>query len=300
MKTELKYGEMIESFQGICEKSPFIRLSYFGKSILGKPLPLITVGDESAKKSVLYVATHHASENITTSLLLDFISEYAELYEKRRDVFGINLKFLCKMRKIYVVPMLNPDGVSYRLEGIDDKNPLKERIIKANGSSDFSKWNSNARGVDLNHNYNALFYEYKGIERSQGIIEGASKYSGEEPESEPEVSSLCKLIRYNSDTLVGILTLHTQGEEIYYKSNGKSAPRSEFIAKILSQMTGYSLGEAEGTASYGGLTDWFIEEFNKPSFTLECGKGENPLSMSEERAIYAKIRKALFNFPILF
>ena len=31
-------------------------------------------------------------------------------------------------------------------------------------SDDFSHWQANARGVDLNHNYDSGFYEYKKIE----------------------------------------------------------------------------------------------------------------------------------------
>jgi g-D-glutamyl-meso-diaminopimelate peptidase len=300
MKKELTYEKMMEKLTALCIEYPILKLHYIGNSILGRAIPVITIGEENAKKSVLYVGTHHASENITTSLLVDFIEEYSKMYEKGRDVLGINLRVLYKMRKIYVVPMLNPDGVSYRLDGIGEQNPLKERALRANPSGDFSKWNANARGVDLNHNYNALFYEYKQIEKELGIKEGATKYSGEEPESEPETASLCKLIRYNIDTLSGVLTLHTQGEEIYYKSGDVSPKRGESIAKILSKMTGYTLGETSGTASYGGLTDWLVREYDKPSFTIECGKGENPLDISCESSIYIVLRRAFFNFPILF
>ena len=162
-----------------------------------------------------------------------------------------------------------------------------------------SLWNANARGVDLNHNYNAFFDEYKALERDSNISPGRSRYSGESPESEPEVSALTSYIRYNADKLSGILTFHTQGEEIFYRSRGEEAPRSGFIAKRIAKMTGYTLSEADGMASYGGLTDWFIKEFNKPSFTIECGMGENPLPMSLSDSIYIKLRETLYTFPIL-
>ncbi|MBQ8163177.1 MAG: M14 family metallocarboxypeptidase [Clostridia bacterium] len=297
---ELTYEALMEKLIFLSKKYEFLKLSYIGTSILSRPIPMITIGESDAKKSVLYVSTHHASENICTCTLVDFIEEYAKMYEDKRSVFGINLSVLYKMRRIHIIPMLNPDGVSYRLEGINDSNPLKERVEKLSNGCDFSHWNANARGVDLNHNYDAYFYDYKEIEKERGICEGASKYSGESPESEPETAALCRFIRYNIDTLCGILTLHSQGEEIYYKSNGTVSPKSELIAKTLSTMTDYKLAQAEDTASYGGLTDWFIKEFSKPSFTLECGKGENPLDIKNAPAIYARIRKALFNFPILF
>ncbi len=32
--------------------------------------------------------------------------------------------------------------------------------------------------------------------------------------------------------------------------------------------------------SYGGYKDWFIQDFNRPGYTLELGEGQNPLPMS--------------------
>ena len=51
--------------------------------------------------------------------------------------------------------------------------------------------------------------------------------------------------------------------------------------RICSSFNNYKIALPSGTAKYGGFTDWFIEEFNKPSFTLECGLGENPLPFSD-------------------
>ena len=63
-----------------------------------------------------------------------------------------------------------------------------ERRRRAVPDGDFTHWQANARGVDLNHNYDAGFLEYKQIEAEQGILGGGpTRYSGECPESEPEV-----------------------------------------------------------------------------------------------------------------
>ena len=166
-------------------------------------------------------------------------------------------------------------------------------------SRDFTHWQANGRGVDLNHNYNFSFAEYKQLEMENGIEGGApTRYSGEYPESEPETGYLCNYIRFYGDFL-GALTLHTQGEEIYYKSAEKAAKGSEAIAKKMAQWSGYRLSEAKGLASYGGLTDWCIQTLGIPSFTLECGKGNNPLHASQAISIYASLRKSLFLFPTL-
>ena len=194
--------------------------------------------------------------------------------------------------------MLNPDGVDYSIHGVKMNNIIRERLIKMNNrTDDFTHWQANARGVDLNHNYNAGFEEYKIIEHQQNIVHGASKYSGEYSESEPETRALCNFVRFERPELA--LTLHTQGEEIYYTSGEKSSVNSLPIAKTLSRLTGYKISFPSGTAQYGGFTDWFIEEFDKPSFTLECGLGENPLPFSDFEKIYYKIKRALFTAPIL-
>lgn len=296
---ELTHSELIDRLEEISEKHSFVKLSYIGKSTLDKPIPIVTVGEDSAKRGVLYVSTHHAAENICTSVTVKFIEEYAELIEKGKFVYGINPRVLHKMRKIFIVPMLNPDGVEYRLSGVSESNPIRERLIQYNGGDDFSDWNANGRGVDLNHNYDAYFGEYKRLEADNNITAGKTRYSGEAPESEMETAALASFIRFNEEKISGILTFHTQGEEILYKSRGKEAPKSAFLAKLLSKMTGYSVSEAEGMASYGGLTDWFIKEFNKPSFTIECGRGHNPLDISLAENIYIRLREALFTFPVL-
>jgi len=147
----------------------------------------------------------------------------------------------------------------------------------------------------LNHNYNAGFRDYKQIEINEGIVPGNTKYSGEYAESEPEVESMCRLLRYDSSVQL-VLSLHTQGEEIY--DGGEYAPeKSRYIGRIISRMSGYKIIKATGTASYGGLTDWFVRETGQCAFTLECGKGTNPLPGEDYLGIYGKLREVLFSAP---
>lgn len=297
---EINYESLKNFLSEASYLHPIAELSYIGNSVLDRPIPLITLGDSHAEKSVLYVATHHACENICTNLLLKFLEEYIALYENGGSSYQISIKSLYKMRKIYIVPMLNPDGVEYRLNGVGENNPIKDRVIDYNGGEDFSLWQANARGVDLNHNYNAFFDEYKSVEKEREITPGRTKYSGEYPESEPEVSALCSLIRYILPTLEGVITLHTQGEEIYYSSRGKLPKKSVHVSKILAKMTKYNLCEPSDTACFGGLTDYLINTYDIPSFTVECGRGTNPLPPSQIGKIYTDIRQMLFTFPILF
>ena len=134
------------------------------------------------------------------------------------------------------------------------------------------------------------------MESKLGISCGApTRYSGESPESEPESAALANLVR----TILphAVYTFHTQGEEIYCGSMKNE--KISAMARTLAALSGYRLCLAEGTAAYGGLTDYIVEELQMPSFTLECGKGKNPLPLSDEMMIYATLRRMLFYSIIL-
>lgn len=290
----LDYDRMMEYLEIMIGRYPQLSISYIGESILGRGIPMLSLGE--GEKTVLYVGAHHGMEWITSVLLLRFVNELCELWKSNGRIFEYSVKYLLSSRTLLIVPMLNPDGVDYQINGVGEDHVLYDRLLSMNGGSrDFSEWQANARGVDLNHNYNSGFAEYKAVEAEMGIFGGApTKYSGECPESEPEVGALCNYIRYN-DRLRMILTLHTQGEEIYYTGrDGKVPPRSKAIAEAFRGMSGYALRQPTGSAAYGGLTDWCVEELNLPSFTLECGKGKNPLPLEDYFYIYARIRKLLF------
>jgi g-D-glutamyl-meso-diaminopimelate peptidase len=224
-------------------------------------------------------------EWITTALLLDFLRDVGK--EMRR---GGKTGIVLENRTLCVVPMLNPDGVELQINGKDDLNPLTERLNAMSGG-DFSRWQANGRGVDLNHNYDAGFFEYKKYEREHGITAGATLFSGEHPESEPETSALCAFIRARGIDM--LIALHTQGEEIYYDFGGIVPDGGKVIAKRLSALSGYALSEPTGSAAYGGLKDWFIKEFSRPGFTVEIGKGENPLPVTDAVKIYKRIEEML-------
>ncbi len=300
LSVPMNHAGLCEAIARLCDAYDFLVALPLGQSVLGRTIPRIVLGDPDASVGALYVGAHHGMEWITSMILLQFVCEYCEAYQKKETVYRLNMEMLFRTRRIDVIPMLNPDGVEYQQCGVTEDNPIRERLLRMNGGSeDFSRWQANGRGVDLNHNYNAGFDAYKKLEREAGIENGApTRYSGEHPESEPETSALCNLLRY-ADPINLILTLHTQGEEIYYTSGGETAPHSRRLAETFSRMTGYALAEPDGMAAYGGLTDWYIREFSRPSFTVECGRGENPLPLSDFRSIYASVREMLFTAPAL-
>ncbi len=297
LRAPMDYLAVCEVAEELARRYGNLELTWQGKSILGRKLPVFRVG--KGRKKVLYVGAHHGMEHITSALLLRFVNEYCELLASGGRVDGVSIPSMDAARTVYIIPMLNPDGVEYATHGIHEDNPLYERAFVMNGQSmDFSHWQANARGVDLNHNYRAGFADYKVMEAERGILGGApTRYSGESPESEPETAFLCHFVRFHDFAMA--LTLHTQGEEIYYTSGGKAPTGGEAIGRRLAGLSGYRLAKPEGMAAYGGFTDWFVEEFDRPSFTVECGRGENPLPFSDFPSMYIRLRNMLFSAPFL-
>ena len=298
-KKPMDFETLMSAIDKMSLQYNFLTVLELGKSILGKSIPLLRIG--RGRCSVLYVGAHHGMEWITSMILLNFTNELCQAYQQRKQVYRLSIPLLLEQYSLNVIPMLNPDGVDYQIHGISRENPLYARILSMNdGNTDFSHWQTNARGVDLNHNYNEGFREYKQLEAEQGIPCGApTRYSGQEPESEPEVRAICDYIRFQKELRL-VLSLHTQGEEIYCKSQGRMIPGTQSAMERLTSMTGYRQAEATGLAAYGGLTDWCIAKQRIPAATIECGKGVNPLPISDFFQIYARLREALFLAPTLF
>lgn len=275
--------------EALCGRYPMLARRTLGKTILGRDIPLLLLG--KGKRKLLYVATHHATEWLTSRLCLKLVAELCEACEGHTSPYGIRVDFLLSKRMLCFVPMLNPDGVAIHLGQHDD--PLAERRDRMTEGADFSHWQANARGVDLNHNYAVGFAEYKAEEAALGITGGApTRYSGEAPESEPETAALAAFIRTVMPRLV--MSLHTQGEEIYFRGGGRELPGVRAAAMRLSSLSGYRLGEPCGPAAYGGLCDYTTAALGIPSFTVECGRGENPLPPQDIPLIYARLRRMLF------
>ena len=50
--------------------------------------------------------------------------------------------------------------------------------------------------------------------------------------------------------------------------------------------SGYRLAETPYNSSFAGFKDWFIQNYNRPGYTIEAGLGENPLPISQFDEIY--------------
>lgn len=276
----------------------FLEMGSIGKSALDRDLYYIKLGKGDNK--VFLNGAHHSLEWITSVLLMKFIEDYCKSYENSKKLKDYNIKELYNDTSIYIVPMVNPDGIGLVLNGIESvPSKYREDLIKWNNNSDdFSKrWQANARGVDLNHNYDASWNDYK-VSQIRNDITGPAntRYSGHCPESEPETAAVTKFIRDNDFDLV--LALHSQGKEIYWNYSNIEPEFSKEIGGNLANASGYCLKTPTVMASNTGFKDWFIKIFNRPGYTIEVGSGKNPLPIEDFYDIYSEILPLLLEASI--
>lgn len=268
---------------------PFLKVHSIGRSVLGKDLTAVTVGE--GKTRVLFLGGTHGSEHITSLILLKFLEEISFCYQNNEPYSEINLRLAFSERKLTVIPCINPDGCDIAIKGNVDTGIFKDRIATA-ANGDFRHWNANARGVDLNHNFPVGWEELHRLERENGIYSYAKRqFGGKRPVSEPETAAVVDYCRKNN--FRHALSFHSQGEVIYWNYGNKYIENAEKMAEIMSVVSGYKPDEPTGLAVGGGFKDWFITEFSQPAFTVEVGRGENPLPVSDAPEILDRIREML-------
>ncbi|MFC4799167.1 M14 family metallopeptidase [Neobacillus sp. GCM10023253] len=259
---------------------PFLQLNTIGKSVLGNELSELRIGKGS--KRIHYNASFHANEWITTAVLMTFLNDYLLSLTNQNPIRGLEMSRLYQQTALSVVPMVNPDGVNLVLHGPPENPEWKNRVVEFNkGSTDFSGWKANIRGVDLNDQFPARWE----LERARNPKEpGPRDYGGEKPLSEPEAIAMADLTR-NRD-YARVFAFHTQGEEIYWGFENMEPPVSEGMVNELSRVSGYK--PVKTLESYAGYKDWFIQDWQRPGFTVELGHGVNPLPLSQFDEIYEK------------
>ncbi|MEI7024904.1 M14 family zinc carboxypeptidase [Paenibacillus sp. y28] len=276
---EYGYAEMNEDIRLLLQKYPFLQAGMIGQSVLGKPIPVIRIGN--GEKQVHYNGAFHANEWITTPLLMRFIEEYADSYQNQTRLRGRDMAQLYAEASLWVVPMVNPDGVELVQEGAQPGNPYYSQLLEwNNGSADFRRWKANIRGVDLNDQFPAHWE----IERDRRAVEGPGPrdYVGPFPLSEPESQAMANFTNQHSFRLV--IAFHTQGQEIYWNYRDLEPPESKGIADRFAAVSGYRAVKLTG--SDAGYKDWFIQELRRPGFTVEAGLGINPLPVSQFNGMY--------------
>ncbi len=280
------YDVLQQDLKTLCSEYSFLEPFSLGASVRGRTLWALRWG--KGEKRIFLNGAHHGMEWITSMLLMRMVEECCRQYRDGTAIGNVQFRKLYESINLVVCPMVNPDGVSLAVNGLEEDMPpiLKTRLRSYNGDSDdFSKWQANINGVDLNHNYDADFEKGVFHQHRLGIFSpGPTRYSGTEPESEPESRAIADFTRLFKPHLA--VAYHTQGEVIYYDFNGMTTERGREMAEAMAQISGYELDKTEGMASFSGYKDWVIQKMHIPAFTIEAGLGENPLPIGQFDKIF--------------
>lgn len=280
--------------RGITARYPFVSSGSIGQSVLGRPLSVLRIG--TGRSTMLFNASHHANEWITTPVVLSFLEEYAQATVLGKSIGDYPAADLYRKTTLHLIPLVNPDGVDLVTGAFPEESGAyrgAQAIAADYPAIPFpSGWKANIVGVDLNLNYPAGWENAKEIKYEQGFRSPAPRdFVGPEPLSEPESRAMADYTVSNSFKLT--LSYHTQGNVIYWKFLDYLPPNSLEIGKKLAEASGYELELTPAASGYAGYKDWFIQTYNLPGYTIEAGIGVSPLPLSQFDEIYAANKKLM-------
>ncbi len=285
---EVQYTSMLNELviEGLSIRYPFIATGCIGQSVMGKSVMFMQLG--RGEKQVFYNASFHANEWITTPVLLKFAEDYSKAYAENTDIYGEDAQRLFSEFSLYMVPMVNPDGVDLVNGVLKDEAYKRSTADIAANYPDIpypDGWKANIEGVDLNLQFPAGWEQAREIKFAQGFTGPAPRdYVGESWLVAPESMNIYNFTISHDFRL--ILAYHTQGEVIYWKYLNYEPENSRRIAEYFGEVSGYTVEDTPYASGFAGYKDWFIQGYNRPGYTIEAGLGQNPLDMSQFETVY--------------
>ncbi len=148
----------------------------YGQSVEGRPLHVARIPCSAAAETpprILLCANIHGIEFISNRIAHGFL--------ERKIKKNAGVEALCREAELWIAPCLNPDGYA--------------KTWEAQGVGKLPSMRQNARGVDLNRNFPLPFSKKPSwIPGTGSHQKGDATYRGEAPLSEPEISSLVRLL----------------------------------------------------------------------------------------------------------
>ena len=272
----------------IVEAYPFCRTEVITETAFSRPVRTLVIGNGPRK--VVYSAAHHANEWITSLLLLKFAEEFARAIRENRQILGQNAADIAAAATIYMVPMVNPDGVDLVVGATAPgtvEYEIARRLSENYPSIPFPDgWKANLLGVDLNLQYPAGWLQAREIKFDQGFTRpGPRDYVGRAPLTQLESRALLGYTEFIDPALV--LAFHTQGQLIFWTFRDIEVPGAEELGREFADLSGYTLADVPFESSFAGYKDWFIQNYRRPGYTIEAGLGTNPLPIGQFDEMYA-------------
>jgi carboxypeptidase T len=264
------YAEMTKALDDLAANNPKIMKKFsIGKTIQGRDIWAIQVNSSesvlksapgaaiSAKPGIVFMGNHHAREHLSAEIPLMLLEHLAKNFGADRDITD-----LLDKRDVYVIPMVNPDGVEYDIQTGSYK--WQRKNMRPNGTSKI--------GVDLNRNYGHMWN--KGGSSSDP---SSDIYHGPNAFSEPETQAIKAFVEARPNLKI-LLSFHTFSELILYpwghKYDGieKKQDKDAHIAmaRKMAEWNKYTPQQSsELYIASGDTTDWSYGALGIFSFTFE-------------------------------
>ena len=159
--------------------------SYEGRAIFAVGLRGI-LPSKNKKPALMAIFTEHAAEHDVISLAMGIVKYLAKNYGKDKRITK-----LMNEKEVYIIPMMNPDGVEYDLSG--EVKPFTWRKNR-------KPINEKNYGVDLNRNWGHKWDTVpEGLEK-QYYSPNSDYYHGEKPFSENETTAIRNFLLSHNNT----------------------------------------------------------------------------------------------------
>lgn len=259
------YARVQSRLSSIASSCPeFASLVELGKSVRGRKLTAIRFTRGPGRKpGALFVGNHHAREHLSTEVPL-LAAQWIADNASKPEVRG-----LLETRDVYFIPLLNPDGAEYDVEGGRYRWHRKNMAANSDGSV----------GIDLNRNYDDHWGE-SGTSRWPSD----DTYGGPGPFSEPESRALRDFLNARPH-IKTMISYHTSGELILYPWSWTEDPLTgpalsayQAMGRKMAEWTGYRPQQSsELYPSSGDTCDWAWSAHGVYCFTYELdGPGFYP------------------------
>jgi g-D-glutamyl-meso-diaminopimelate peptidase len=258
-----------------------------GYSAEGRELPLLRLG--TGRASLLCCGAHHAREYITSACLMYTVEVYARAAAMNKRLGGHDMAKLLADGSMYVMPMVNPDGVALAqggLKAVQQPESVKKMALVR---PSYCEWKANVNGVDLERHYPALWDK-----RYMPIDTPASElYSGGEPGAEPEVRAVIRVCR--SHAFRAALSFHAKGESIGCAdaATAEKTPDAPALAQRLADASGYALLPMNDNPGIfaASFETWFREAFLRPALLIRVAPAAGGVMPMNDRDFFSLVWK---------
>lgn len=240
--------------------------SHQGRDLIGVKISNNVHIDED-EPEVLFTANQHAREHLTAEMAIYLLDLFTDSYGNDSEVTQ-----LVDSREIWILPMVNPDGVEYDMDTGSYRSWRKTR--QPNPGSVYV-------GTDMNRNWD---FKWGCCNGSSGNP-ASSTYRGSGPESATEVSAVADFVRSRvvggAQQITTHIDFHTFGELILWPMGYTYADTTpemsqdehdtfETIGRTMGRTNGYTPQQASDLyVTDGSVNDWMWAVQGIFSYTFE-------------------------------